>query len=402
MVDDRLIEVGRPSPRFMRKHGLSWFSEGENEDYFAPEILSVTEAQVEHFRTQAASLYELAWRAARHVRERQLWAAAGIPDNAVELVEYSLREEAGLHLAGRFDFAGGLGRAPLKLLEFNADTFSLAPETATVMPHQLELLPRRQRKGARQYNNLLSGLAHSFRRILNHHPNRHPSLLLSGMGHEEDWLNLELIAMAARQAGFRDVELMVLEKVIFSEDDGIFIEPGPGEYQQFDFWFKMVPWDFIAFEEPELMGLLTRIVTKDLAVVLNPASTMLLQSKALLPFMQELAPTHPALLRSGRSPEELPGTGSYVAKPIFGRTGNNVSIFRHGKAVQSNEGDYGNFPMLYQELARFDQDVDGDCYQPSIFTAGAEPCALCLRRQDGLIVDDDAEFVGHVIEGKER
>ena len=166
MVDDRLIEVGRPSSRFMRKYGLNWFSEGENEDYFAPELLSVTEAQVEHFRAQAASLYELALRAARHVSERQLWAAAGIPDNAVELVEYSIHKENGLHLAGRFDFAGGLGRAPLKLLEFNADTFSLAPETATVMPHQLELLPRQHRKNARQYNNLLPGLAQSFRRIL--------------------------------------------------------------------------------------------------------------------------------------------------------------------------------------------------------------------------------------------
>ena len=132
MVDDRLIEIGRPSPRFMRKYGLSWFSEGDNEDYFAPELFSITEAQIEHFRAQAASLYELAIRAARHVSEQQLWTAAGIPDNAIELVEHSLRTETGLHLAGRFDFAGGLGRAPLKLLEFNADTFSLAPETATV------------------------------------------------------------------------------------------------------------------------------------------------------------------------------------------------------------------------------------------------------------------------------
>ncbi|MCB9346304.1 MAG: glutathionylspermidine synthase family protein [Lewinellaceae bacterium] len=397
MVDERLIEIGRPSPRFMRKYGLNWFSDGDNEEYFAPELLTLREAEVEHFRVQAASLYELALRAARHVSEHQLWAAAGIPDNAVELVEHSLRRETGLHLAGRFDFAGGLGRAPLKLLEFNADTFSLAPETATVMPHQLELLPRPYRKDARQYNNLLSGLVQSFRRILNQQPNRKPSLLLSGLGNEEDWLNLDLIAMAARQAGFQEVELLALEKVVFSEDDGIFIEVGPEQYQQFDFWFKMAPWDFIAFEEPELMDLLSKIVKRGLATVLNPAYSMLLQSKALLPFMNELAPHHPALLRSSLNQEDMPNGDTYVSKPIFGRTGDNVSIFRHGRLAQANEGDYGDFPMLYQELARFDQDVDGDCYQPSVFSAGSEPCALCLRRQDGLIVDDDAEFVGHVI-----
>ena len=397
MVDNRLIEAGRPAPRFLRKHGLGWFAEGDNEDYFAPELLSVTEAELEHFRAQAASLYELARRAARHVGERQRWADAGIPDNAVELVEHSLRTETELHLAGRFDFAGGLDGIPLKLLEFNADTFSLAPETATVMPHQLELLPRQYRQSARQYNNLLSGLVHSFRRILNHRPNRHPSLLLSGMGHEEDWLNIELIAMAARQAGFQDVQMMALEKVIFSEDDGIFIELGHEEYQQFDFWFKMVPWDFIAFEEPELMGLLTKIVKRELAVVLNPAWSMLLQSKALLPIMQELAPTHPALLRASLNREDMPYGSNYVAKPIFGRTGDNVSVIQNGRPVQANDGDYGEFPMVYQESARSAQDEDGDRYQPSIFCAGSEPCALCLRRQDGWIVDDDAEFVGHVI-----
>ncbi|WP_363325437.1 glutathionylspermidine synthase family protein [Phaeodactylibacter sp.] len=42
-------------------------------------------------------------------------------------------------------------------------------------------------------------------------------------------------------------------------------------------------------------------------------------------------------------------------------------------------------------------DSDGDRYQPSVYIAGGEACALCFRRQDGLIVDDDAEFVGHYV-----
>ena len=55
MVDDRLIEIGRPSPRFMRKYGLSWYSEGDNEDYFAPELFSITEAQEEPDRSVTIS-----------------------------------------------------------------------------------------------------------------------------------------------------------------------------------------------------------------------------------------------------------------------------------------------------------------------------------------------------------
>ena len=60
------------------------------------------------------------------------------------------------------------------------------------------------------------------------------------------------------------------------------------------------------------------------------------------------------------------------------------------------EGDYGEYPSIYQEVAAFDIDREGHRYQPSIFWTG-EPSALCFRRQDDLIIDDDAEFVGHVI-----
>ena len=53
--------------------------------------------------------------------------------------------------------------------------------------------------------------------------------------------------------------------------------------------------------------------------------------------------------------------------------------------------------MLYQELALFNIDRENHQYQPSIFWTG-DASALCFRRQDDPIIDDDAEFLGHIVE----
>ncbi|MEQ8705551.1 MAG: glutathionylspermidine synthase family protein [Phaeodactylibacter sp.] len=397
MLDNRLTDIGRLSPRQLRKQGLEWFIEGDNHDYFAPELLGLADREISTFSQAASELYERLLLAARKVGEQELWEAAGIPVNAVEAVDHSLRREWGNHLVGRFDFAGGLDEVPLKMLEFNGDTLSLMPETLSVQPMMLDALPRRERKNARQWNHLRTGLVKGLKQILQRYPNRPATLLLIGLGHEEDWLNLDVIEMAAKQAGFEEVHRAPMEEVIFSEEEGIFLEIEPEEFLRYDFVFKMAPWEFIAYEEPELMRLLTQVIKRDLCVILNPAYSMLLQSKALLPMLHELGIQHPALLKASRSAAAFPGH-RYAEKPMYGRTGDNVRLFDgSAQPIAENEGDYGDFPRIYQELAPFNIDSDGDRYQPSVYIASGEACALCFRRQDGLIVDDDAEFVGHYV-----
>lgn len=46
-----------------------------------------------------------------------------------------------------------------------------------------------------------------------------------------------------------------MEEVIFLEEEGIFLEVEFDEYFCYDFVFKMVFWEFIVYEELELMGL---------------------------------------------------------------------------------------------------------------------------------------------------
>ena len=396
MVDSRLIEVGLPSARFMKKSGLRWLIEGENEDYFAPELIEIYEPEFIRFQETGRELYKMMLETAEAVVNQMGVKVLGIPESAERLIRYSMEKEQSLHLVGRFDFAKGLDDNVPLLLELNADTFSLLPETAMVQPHQMSLLPRKARKNAGQFNRISQQLEQGFRRLLTTYPDRIPDLMLSGLGHQEDWVNLDIVADAAKAAGFQDILQVPLEKVTFSAEEGIFVELPTGEFQRFDFWFKMVPWDFIVFEEPKLLEELTEIICNDLAIVINPAFTMCLQSKALLKFLADRYPNHPSILRCSFSERDFPDR-KFALKPVFGRTGDNVQLYNGGRLpAASNGGDYGNLPVVYQELAEFDTDIDGDIYQPSVFWAG-DSAALCYRRQDAAIIDDDAEFVGHIL-----
>ena len=394
-MDKRIIKVEPLDFATLQDAELEWFALDENEEYLIDEFLTIQPSEVDAFRDATKDLYQLAIDAAFHVASNKEWEAMGIPPEAIQLVRYSLKKELGMHLVGRFDFAGGLDDVSLKLIEFNADTCSLMPETEIIQEthweQEQDFLP------GSPYNPLQEGLVRRFKAILERYPDKEPNLLISTMGHQEDWLNAEIIEDAALEAGFETVECAALEQVIFAPEEGIFLEMEEEEYDRFDFWYKFIPWDFIIEEEPNLFQILDSIVRNGLGVVLNPAYTMLLQSKALLKFMYDLSPEHPFLLKASLDNKDFPDQ-KFVRKPINGRMGENISFYDGSdQPTYKTEGDYAASPPLYQELAPFNIDMEGHRYQPSIFWTG-EPSGLCFRRQDDLIIDDDAEFVGHVVE----
>ncbi len=394
MVDNRLFPAPVPSPRFMRREGMDWLSTGENEDYFADEIIGIEEVERRNWVEAAQACWEAMRNTTRRLVKEERWRELGIPHNAQRLVRYSAEKEWDDFLLGRFDFAGGFGDYPIRMLELNADTCSLIPETAHVQRHLWVEMRRKQGKGP--FDPLLVALTRRFQALLRQHPDREPTLLLSTMGYEEDWLNVDVLAEAAHNAGFQEVHKVALEAVIFDPENGVFIEIGPERFVQFGFWYKMIPWDFFAYEEPELMDILTDLVMEDKIKVLNPAWTMVMQSKGILPFLKQDAPQVDALLRASFSSTDFPD-GRYARKPIFGRTGENVALFDgEARALAENEGDYGDMPRVYQDLASFEVDEEGYRYQASVFYTD-QAAGIGIRRQDDLIIDDDAEYVGHTI-----
>lgn len=393
-VDNRLIAVP-PLPRHeLRKEDLEWFVADENEGYFSDDFVKVTREELDNLRAASAELFSLAMEAARRIVDRKAWKEAGIPKNARPLIAYSLQHESDNYLVGRFDFAGGIEGLPLKMLEINADTCSMMPETAFIQELYWELESDQLKN--RPFNLLIHGLKQKLQKLLEQNPDKAANLLVTTFGYEEDVLNMRVIERAAKMAGFTQVRHSTLEEVIFSEDEGIFMQERTGEYTRYDFWYKFTPWDIIAYDEPELWDILEQIIRNRLCIIMNPAYSMLLQSKAIMKFMYDLSPRHNHLLKTTLNAHDFYNY-KYVRKPIFGRIGENISFHNGSKKPEyETDGDFGDQDSVYQELADFNEDHEEHRYQPSIYWTG-EACALCFRRQDDLIIDDDAEFVGHIV-----
>lgn len=393
-VDNRIIKTSPISLRTLRQFNLAWFAEGDNHDYFSSDFVVVSQDELKAFRSAASEIQKLAERAIHLVIKENRWEEMEIPKEAIPLVKYSVENEMGQALVGRYDFAGGIDGLPIQLLEFNADTCSLMPETAMVQD-KYAAQEKRKLKG-QPFNFLINGIAKQLERISEMHPQKSNSLLITTLGHEEDWHNADVVAQAASYAGFEEVKSASMEDIIFSPDEGFYIEKSQDEFRRYDFLYKVVPWEFIVFEEPELLGILDNIIRGGHGVVLNPAYTMLLQSKGLMKFMYDLEPNLDFLLKTTFNKEDFPNQ-KFVKKPSFGRMGENIAYFDgNSSPAYETEGDYGDFDPVFQELATFNIDEEDYRYQPSIFWTG-EASALCFRRQDDLIIDDDAEFVGHVV-----
>jgi glutathionylspermidine synthase len=149
-------------------------------------------------------------------------------------------------------------------------------------------------------------------------------------------------------------------------------------------------------QEPRLMDIFTDITLQEKAIILNPAYSMLFQSKGILKILWELYPNHPNLLETTDNARDFRGR-PYVEKVLFGREGENIQVVDEtGRTRERNHGDFGHFPKIYQSYTQLPVDSDGDIYQAGVYYTG-QASALSFRRRDGLIVDADAEFVGHYL-----
>ncbi len=387
-MDNRLTDAPRLKDRWVRKQGLAHYTEGENKEYLADDILSLQPEEAQ----AALRAGDVAWDLLRTCARKSVFnekrlRGLGIPDAAVPLLQWSVENEWDNFLVGRFDFAGGLADLPLRLIEFNADTASLLPETTVLQP---EIIRKAGLEPAP--NELLTTLEATARRLGG--GRKDTAIAAAHLGSKDDQLNTEVLARIAAAAQWGRVDNVLLPDLEINPDEGIFREVKPGRWIHYGSLIKFFPWDFAALEEPDLWEYLAELVMAEKLRVFNPAWTMLLQSKALLAYAWEDNPGHPLLLPTAFDPAALPRPlAGYVRKPVFGRMGENIEIVTNGRnVVAATTGDYGSGPVVYQEMAPFATDREQHRYQLSTYQA-PRACALCCRRQDDLIIDDDGEFV---------
>ncbi|MBP3675926.1 MAG: glutathionylspermidine synthase family protein [Campylobacter sp.] len=379
---------------YLESIGFGWHTDLDGSRYIANELVSITQDEAEAFYEATNELYDMYVAAAEYVINNDLFHELGIPFNLVDTIKASWENDVHWHLYGRFDLAGGVDGKPIKLIEFNADTPTSLFETAII---QWAMLKFNNLDEAAQFNDVYEALVENFKRLVTLEEDTSAfdeyyegwKILFSSIaGSVEDENTTRLLESAARDAGF-ECDFAFVDEVSFDDENGIFWNG-----QNWEYWFKLIPWEMIAIDESDLALIIKNIIKNQKAIILNPAYTLLFQSKGIMKILWDLYPNHPLLLESSFEP--LNGK-KQVKKPFLAREGANVSIINSDGSIEiQNDGEYANGKFLYQEFADFAKDESGNSYQAGMFFA-FEGCALGFRKGKD-IIDNYSKFVGHIIE----
>ncbi len=373
--------------------GMQWHTDLDSTSYVEPEMVSVTQKEAQAFYDAGNELYEMFCEAGQYVIDKNLFFDLDIPVSLIPMIKQSWEEEVHWHLYGRFDFAGGLDEKPIKLLEFNADTPTMLYESAVI---QWAMLKANGYDENAQFNNIYETLGENFKRMITLGDDVSQfeqiyegwKILFSSVaGNIEEERTCRFLQEIAQSVGF-ETEFAYIENVSFSENEGVFYND-----VNYEFLFKLLPWENIAIDEPELAMLMRAIIDNKVGIFLNPAYVLLFQSKRMLKILWDLFPNHPLLLPASFEPLS---NVKQVQKVSFGREGANVSILDSSlNTIAQNNGDYANFKPVYQEFYELNSH-NGAFYQPNVFFA-YESCGLGFRK-GGAILDNYSKFVSHIIE----
>ncbi len=392
-----MVQLKQTQPlelEYLEELGFVWHTDSDETPYISDKLVVITEAEAEAYYEAGNELYEMFVEAGEHIVENNLFHQIGIPFNLVDLIKESWESDVHWHLYSRFDLAGGVDGKPIKLLEFNADTPTALFETAIV---QWAMLKQNGLEESSQFNSLYESLVENFQRLITldesveEFEERYEGwkfLFTSIRDNPEEEQTVRLLQHIADEAGY-ETEFAYIDDIEFSDEEGIFYEE-----ENYELWFKLIPWEDIALEESDLAMILRSIIQNQKAIIFNPAYTLMFQSKGILKVLWDLYPNHPLLLETSSKPLE---GKKQVKKPIFGREGGNISIIdSDGSTIASEDGDYDSYDVIYQEYTELPTDSSGASYQAGLFYV-YESCSLGFRK-GGLILDNMSKFVGHIVE----
>ena len=352
---------------------FSWHSDGATPYVVQDKILPLSMNEAQAYRDAANTLYGMYETAAEYVIEHNLFEALDIPRNLIESIKKSFVNERKNHLYGRFDLSGGIDGKAIKLIEFNADTPTLLVESTLV---QWMMLQKSGLGEQSQFNAIYEAIGKQFEKIAASKRGAFSPFLLSSVRDvAEESVTVKLLQKMADDRGIL-THYTPLEDVVFS--DNFVLDEAERTY---DFWFKLYPWeDMLEYEG----GMQTSL--------LNPAFTLLYQSKGILAILYRLFPDSPYLLESSFEPLK---EKKYVKKTMFGREGANIEIVQNSKILNATDGAYSEYKAVYQEYVDFVRDSDGAYYQAGIFYAG-EACGIGFRR-GAEILDNMSQFIAHYV-----
>ena len=345
--------------------------------------------EVEALEDVVEELHRMCLAAAEHIVERNRFADLGIDDPrlAALVAESWRRRDEQPSIYARFDLRYD-GEGPAKMLEYNADTPTSLVEAASAQWFWME----DRFPGADQWNSLHERLVDAWKRQGPLLPPGAPVHFAHSAADElgEDLMTVAYLRETADQAGLA-TEVVSMEDIGWDGLTGRFVDKQLGFIRS---CFKLYPWEWLATDEfgPHVLDTLDNGGGTGSTLWIEPAWKMLLSNKALLAVLWELYPGHPNLLPAYLDgPRELADEGGYVAKPLLGREGAGVTVHEPGSAPPQPEE-----ACCYQALAPL-PDFDGNRTVLGAWVVGDESAGLGIRESSGLITDEYARFVPHVI-----
>lgn len=303
-----------------------------------------------------------------NVVQFQRYGELNIPECAWQLIEESW-QRGDKNLIGRFDFSYD-GIAPPKLLEYNADTPTSLPETSLVQKQWLEQV----RPGCQQFNHIHASLVAAWP-----HFNAERIHLTYRETCEEELVNVNYLADTVIQAGLTP-KLLPINKVL--SNGQYFFDT---EKTVITTLFKLFPWERL------FNDVYRNNAHQTTMQIIEPIWKMILSNKTLLVLLWEMFPDHPNLLPAYFDRQRF--KGDYVEKPLFGRVGENVSLYS-SKGNIISDGIYKNGPFIYQQ-AHLAPNFDGNYPIIGSWVIAGEAAGIGVREDASPISNDDSRFVPH-------
>ena len=147
---------------------------------------------------------------------------------------------------------------------------------------------------------------------------------------------------------------------------------------------------------------LVDVLLRSEVMIYEPLWTLIPSNKSMLPVLWALFPHHPYLLNTAFDlTDDLRATG-YVAKPIVGRSGSNITIVDHGRTLLAEtSGQFARQDQIYQEFCRLPH-ADGYNVQLCTFSVGGAYAGSCARVDRSLVISGASDVLALRVVDDER
>ena len=349
-------------------------------------------AEIDRLEAATAEIYRLALAAGDVILERGWLEKMHIPPKAAARIRETWQSEPPA-LYGRLDLAYD-GRQ-IKLLEYNADTPTALVEAAVAQWYWLEdKFPKDD-----QWNSIHEKLIAKWKDLL---PYLAQPVYFSHDGQEEDAMTLAYLQDTAHQAGLK-TQVLAMHDIGWENARSIFVDLHGQPVRSI---FKLYPWEWLLNDTfgdhaVETMDAASQKPVEGKVQWIEPIWKMLFSNKALLAILWELNPNHELLL-----PAYLDGPHNmqnYVRKPLFGREGGGITVFRNWAesvgeskaAANALDARAAAGACVYQAMAQMAQ-ADGKTAVFGSWMIDGEPAGMGIRESEGLVTNNFSRFVPHL------